>query len=81
METQHDAVSVIEHALALRGFDRPGDVVERRHAGEVATMPGPSSKTLVEMELLRDTGKVLTPRRHLHDFVLAGGASSRLFPA
>lgn len=74
---QHDAVSVIEHALALRGFDRPGDVIEtpwtigyvqkwlrrtkaRRQGRDYSRTV---LATLVEMELLRDTGKVLTPRR------------------
>lgn len=76
-ELERDAVAVIEHALAMRGLDRPGDVVQtpwtlsyvqrwlgrtkaRRRGRDYARTV---RATLVEVELLRDTGEVLKPRR------------------
>jgi hypothetical protein len=76
-EIERDAVKVLECYIANRGWHRPGEVVEvpwtlghvqlwlrktearrqgRDYAREVLA-------TLVHMELLRDTGTVLKPRR------------------
>jgi hypothetical protein len=76
-ELERDAVAVMEHALAMRGLDRQGDVVQtpwtlsyvqrclgrtkaRRRGRDYARTV---LATPVEMELLRDTGEVLKPRR------------------
>lgn len=76
-ELERDAVNVIEHAIAMRALDRPGDVIEtpwtlsyvqkwlrhtkaRRRGRDYARQV---LAKLVEMELLRDTDKVLTPTK------------------
>lgn len=76
-EVQRDAVKVIEHALAMRALDRPGDVQQmpwtigyvqrwlkrtkaRRRGRDYARQ---LLATLVEMELLCDTGEVMVPRK------------------
>ena len=76
-EIQKDAVAVIEHALAMRALDRPGDVqqmpwtlgyVQRWLKRTTARRRGRDYArqvlaTLVEMELLLDTGEVMVPRK------------------
>jgi hypothetical protein len=76
-EIQRDAVSVIEHARAMRALDRPGDVqktpwtlayVQRWLRKTKARRRGRDYArdvlaTLVEMELVRDTGEVITPTK------------------
>jgi hypothetical protein len=76
-EIQKDAVAVIEHALAMRALDRPGDLqqmpwtigyVERWLKRTKARRRGRDYArqvlaTLVEMELLCDTGEVMVPRK------------------
>ncbi len=76
-EIQKDAVAVIEHALAMRALDRPGDVqqmpwtigyVQRWLKRTKARRQGRDYArevlaTLVAMELLRDTEEILTPRK------------------
>jgi hypothetical protein len=74
-EIQMDAVAVIEHALAMRALDRPGDVhqmpwtigyVQRWLKRTKARRRGYARQvlaTLTEIELLRDTDEVMTPRK------------------
>jgi hypothetical protein len=76
-EIERDAVKVLECYIANRGWHRPGDVVEvpwtvghvqfwlrkteaRRQGRDYARQV---LATLVRMELMRDTGTVLKPRR------------------
>jgi hypothetical protein len=76
-EIERDAVKVLECYIANRGWHRPGDVVEipwtvghvqwwlrktgaRRRGRDYARAV---LATLVRMDLLRDTGTVLKPRR------------------
>lgn len=91
-ELERDAVNLIEHAIAMRALDRPGDVIETAWTLSYVqkwlrrTMARRRGRdyartvlaTLVE-ELLRDTGEVLKPRKQPSRLRSSGGACSKSF--